>query len=140
MSMTKPCRICGSWFEPSPYAGSRQKVCSRESCQKERRRRSTAKARKKKPTLDVEYRLRKKLRSKPEPKPTDIEVQRKVVASRTRDAAIARVMVVIEEHGRQVELTARDADMTILAVQRAKPSRLLVSGARDAASVGSPPG
>ncbi len=134
MAQKKPCRICRKWFEPSPYVGERQKVCSDPACQLERRRRSMAELRKSKPTMDRERRLRKKLREKPTWKPTDTEVQREVVAAGTRDAAIAKSMVVIEEHGRLLAISARDAAIATVTVKGGKPRRLPPVGVRDAAS------
>jgi hypothetical protein len=119
----KPCRICGKWFEPSPYAGARQRVCGDPGCQQERRRRSMAAARKAKPTMDAERRLRKKLRRKKEWRPTDAEVQREVVSCGARDAAIAKGMVVLEEHCRLLGAGARDAAIATMAVRSGKPRR-----------------
>ena len=134
MARKKPCRICRTWFEPSPYAGERQKVCSAPACQRERKRRSMETARKKKPTMDRERRLRKKLRAKEGWKPTDVEIQREVVAEGARDAGIAKGMVVMEEHGRLIEISARDAAIVTMGLRGAKPRRLPPTDARDAAS------
>lgn len=134
MALSKPCRICREWFEPSPYAGERQKVCSTPACQRERKRRSMEAARKKKPTMDRERRLRKKLRAKEDWKPTDVEVQSELATEVARDAAIAKSMVVIEEHGRQIEISARDAAIVTMGLRGAIPRRLPPPGARDAAS------
>jgi hypothetical protein len=57
----KPCWICRRWFEPHPRAGSRQRVCSSEECQRERQRRAVAAGRKRNPDYDRENRLRAKV-------------------------------------------------------------------------------
>lgn len=134
MARRKPCRICRKWFSPSPFAGERQKVCSDPACQRERHRRSCEAGRRRKPTGDMERRFRKKLRAKDEWKPSDVEVQREVVASGARDAAIAKSTVVLEEHGRLIEIAARDAAIATLELRGAKPRRLPPPDARDAAS------
>jgi hypothetical protein len=136
----KPCRICGKWFEPSPFAGDRQRVCSGPACQKERRKRSMAAIRKTKPTMDSERRLRRKLRERTDWRPTDAEVQREVATAGARDAAIAKSMVVLEEHGRLLGRSARDAAIAIMELGGGKPRRQVPSAARDAASGPSPPG
>jgi hypothetical protein len=41
MRKRRPCRICRCWFLPDKHVGDRQKVCSRESCQRERHRRES---------------------------------------------------------------------------------------------------
>lgn len=124
MARKKPCRICRKWFEPSPYAGARQKVCDDPACQRERHRRSCEAARRRKPTRDMEQRLRQKLRAKGDWKPSDAEVQRELIASGARDAAIAKSTVLIEEHGRQIERAARDTAVEIMRLQGAIPRRL----------------
>jgi hypothetical protein len=42
MADKRPCRICKKWFLPDPRVGARQKVCSTETCQRERNRKSCA--------------------------------------------------------------------------------------------------
>ncbi len=46
----KKCLICGRYFVPDRRVGERQKVCSREKCQKERKRLAQFKWCRKNPT------------------------------------------------------------------------------------------
>jgi hypothetical protein len=61
MRRKRPCRVCRKWFLPHPRAGSRQKVCSAEACQRERHRRNCADWRDRHPDYDRETRLRARL-------------------------------------------------------------------------------
>lgn len=42
MNKKRPCLICRLWFVPNRRAGNRQRVCSKDACQRERHLRSCA--------------------------------------------------------------------------------------------------
>jgi hypothetical protein len=67
MREKKPCGICRRWFKPDPRAGSRQRVCSAEVCQAERRRRNAAAWRERNAEELEADRLRAGLQAKPPP-------------------------------------------------------------------------
>lgn len=53
----KRCRICRKSFRPDPRQGSRQKACSRSSCQQKRRAETQARWRAANPDYFTAYRL-----------------------------------------------------------------------------------
>lgn len=55
---TRKCMVCGDVFVPDPRVGSKQKVCGREKCRKERKRRADARWR----AANPGYRDQKKMR------------------------------------------------------------------------------
>ena len=42
MARKRPCQVCRRWFRPDPRVGERQRSCTSEVCQKERRARTQA--------------------------------------------------------------------------------------------------
>ena len=40
---SRPCSVCGRWFEPNPRVGDRQRTCGDARCRKEQKRRTQAK-------------------------------------------------------------------------------------------------
>lgn len=108
MREKKPCGICHRWFKPDPRAGSRQRVCSAEACQSERRRRNAAVWRERNAEELEAGRLRSRLQATPPPAD---EVAAAAPLSRlsTRAARIAvglKTQVVLDEYARVV-LAAR---------------------------------
>jgi hypothetical protein len=55
----RPCRICRRWYLPSSRQGDRQRVCSSEACQGERRRQTQARWRAENPEYFTARRLAK---------------------------------------------------------------------------------
>ena len=55
----RPCRICCRWYFPSARQGDRQRVCSAEACQRERRRQTQARWRAENPEYFAARRLAK---------------------------------------------------------------------------------
>jgi hypothetical protein len=58
MVRSRPCRICRRWFRPHPRVGDRQRVCSAESCQKQRQRDNVAAWKKRHPEYRVAHESR----------------------------------------------------------------------------------
>ena len=79
MRRKRPCRVCRKWFLAHPRAGSRQKVCSSESCQRERHRRNCEDWRARHPDYDREARLRVRLGPDPEPDAPPFALEGEVV-------------------------------------------------------------
>ncbi len=107
----KPCSICRRWFEPNVRAGSRQKVCSTVSCQRERRRRTSAAWRKRNPDWDKENRLRERLKraDRPDPAPPDADPLAGLDWGAVRIAVGVETMVVVEESCKVIANWARIA-------------------------------
>ena len=59
MNRKRPCRICRRWYLPSTRQGERQRVCTGEACQEERRRQTQARWRSDNPEYFVARRLAK---------------------------------------------------------------------------------
>jgi hypothetical protein len=55
----RPCRICRRWYLPSTRQGDRQRVCTADACQEERRRQTQASWRADNPEYFVARRLAK---------------------------------------------------------------------------------
>ncbi len=138
----KPCSICRCWFEPNRRAGSRQRVCSSEACQRERQRRAVAAWRKRHPDYDKENRLRKRLAKagRAEPAPPDGDPLAGLDWSAARNAVGFEVSVVIEESGKVIANWARNAVGTKVSRQPGQSAKVLGEGARNAiAARGRPP-
>ena len=56
------CPICGEYFRPHTRAGDRQKVCSKQECQRERHRRACRSWHQRNGHLEQEGRIREKIR------------------------------------------------------------------------------
>ena len=108
MPETKPCRICRRWFRPDPRAGWRQRVCSSEKCQRERRRRNAAAWREEHADRIEADRLREKLRVDPDPPPEIAAANplAKIDPLAARIAVGLKTQVVLEEYVK-VALAAR---------------------------------
>ena len=59
---SRPCSVCGKWFEPHPRVGKRQKTCGRASCKAELHQRARRRWREAHPDWDREDRLRRRVR------------------------------------------------------------------------------
>ena len=110
MIRKRPCRICRKWFEPHPRAGCRQRVCSREDCQRERHRRACAAWRERDGPGEREERLRRRLvRQDNEAVPRqNVDPLSGLDWSAVRDAVGLEVAVVIEESGKLLVGWTRD--------------------------------
>lgn len=53
----KRCPFCRCLFWPDPRVGDRQRACSREACQRERRRQTNRRWRERNPSFDLDRRL-----------------------------------------------------------------------------------
>ncbi len=58
MGRKRPCSICRRWFEPDPRTAKKQKVCSKDDCQRRRHARACARWRAGNPDYDIERRVR----------------------------------------------------------------------------------
>lgn len=116
----RPCRICRKWFRPHPRVGTRQRVCSRAACQRERHRRACALWRGRNPDYDRETRLQAKLRRDPPPEAADSPLCGSPVQQldwpAARDAVGLEVAVVVEVALRLLTAWVRDG----VIVQRSK--------------------
>lgn len=61
MVKKRPCRICRCWFLPDIRAGSRQMVCSKQECQRERHRRNCADWHDRERVAEFEARVEKRI-------------------------------------------------------------------------------
>ena len=113
MVRKRPCGICGRWFLPNKRAGNRQRVCSREECQRERHRRACGRWHKNNPGYDRERRLREKLERRERPRNgpqgvIGIDPLCQVNWETARDVVGVEVCVVIEKTGEVLKDWARD--------------------------------
>lgn len=107
MTRKRPCRICKRWFQPDRRAGDRQRVCSDESCQRERHRRACASWRSENAAAEKEHRLRQRLREPSETGPRAAMAGLRLEA--VRDAVGPKIAVIIEETGGVLGDWVRDA-------------------------------
>ena len=107
MTRKRPCRICRRWFQPSPRAGDRQRVCSDAQCQRERHRRACVSWRRENAAAEKEDRLRQRLREPAEAGPRAVMAGLRLEA--VRDAVGSEVAVIIEEMGEVLGGWVRDA-------------------------------
>ena len=61
----RPCRECRRWFEPDARVGDRQRVCSRQECQKARRRETQADWRLEHPGYFIAWRAKERAQRSP---------------------------------------------------------------------------
>lgn len=132
MRRTRPCGICRKWFRVHPRAGSRQRVCSSEACQRERHRRACLAWHRRNPGYDREGRLQRKLRCHPPPKavasPLTPSPMRQLDWKVARDVVGLEVAVVVEVSTRVLCDWVRDTVIAQLPIHQGittqYPSRL----------------
>lgn len=110
MRRKRPCRVCRKWFLPHPRAGSRQKVCSSASCQRERHRRNCEEWRDRHPDYDRENRLRARIEAEREPdapRPS-LDPLGEVAWEAARDAVGLEAAVITEVTAKVVVSWVRD--------------------------------
>ena len=139
MVKKRPCRVCGTWFEPNPRAGDRQHTCSDAACQRARNRKACRRWRAKSDTK--ERQLRKKMRAAKPDIPADLvspvtHEQWDVV----RHAVPPKVLVVLKEVIRLLEVWTRHAVAAKKTARRRQPPRQVSDTQRHAnAAARSPP-
>ena len=101
----RPCSICRRWFMPHPRAGKRQKVCSRDECQRERHRRACKAWHLRERDAVREERFEKKLMEAG----GGGEVRAVVLSETARDAVPLEVRVFIGVVAGLLRLSMRDA-------------------------------
>lgn len=114
MVKKRPCRICGCWFLPDMRAGSRQQVCSKPDCQRERHRRNCADWHDRERIAEFEARVEKRIVAPAveHPGPLDGTQSGKVnglVWSAMRDLVGAEVCAVIRVLLEHLRDQSRDA-------------------------------
>lgn len=132
MVRKRPCRVCRRWFQPSPRAGDRQRVCSAAGCQRERHRRACEQWRERHPHYDREERVRRRVR------PVQSEDRRpardpvaEVAWEAARDVVGVEASVLIEETAKVLHLYVRDAvagQATVITCESPRETR---AGPRD---------
>lgn len=137
MVKKRPCRICGCWFLPDIRAGSRQVVCSKHECQRERHRRNCADWHDRERIAEFEARVEKRIFATagehcgPLDRAQDGKVNGQAWGA-IRDLVGAEVCAVIRvllEHAREQARDAVRREATVLHKEFAKH---LPSAARDA--------
>jgi hypothetical protein len=110
--ISKPCSICGRWFEPSPRARRHQKTCSSQ-CSRERHRRKCKQWREDHRDLLREGRLRERLTppeaTEPRGPPAQIDPLAQIDLGAARDAVGLEVVVLIEVLAQELVRFLRDA-------------------------------
>ena len=125
MRRKRPCRICRRWFLPHPRSGSRQRVCSSPSCQRERHVRACRAWHGRNPGYDPEDRLRRRLWREVPGGSARLDWQ---VA---RDAVGPQVVVVMEEAAKELRSRVRDAVLMQLLVRSSVEPQVRAPAARD---------
>jgi len=131
------CRICGEWFRPHPRAKGQQRVCGRESCQRERHRQACVDWHHRNPGYDRERRLAERLErpapepDDPPPDPLQVDPLAQIRWSKAREAIGGEATLIIEACGRAITGWARDAIIEKTTQYPPVTDRVL-SGPRDA--------
>jgi hypothetical protein len=136
MARKRPCSICKTWFRRDPREGSRQRVCSSPSCQRERHRRACAAWHRRNPGYDREDRLRRRLRRRRDvpsavSDPLVLPPMRRMDWSAARDAVGLEVVVVLEEASQVLWEQVRDAVSSQRFVGQGVRKKVLGPAARD---------
>ena len=144
MVRKRPCAICGKWFLPNKRAVKRQRVCSREECQRERHRRACERWHKNNPGYDRERRLREKIERRERPRNgpmgvIGIDPLGKINWEAARDVVGVEVCVVIEKTGEVLKDWARDAVISEVHGIINKTPKVPPYKARDAIAQRAPP-
>lgn len=105
---SRPCSVCGTWFEPHPRVGRRQKSCGSSACQRELHQRACRDWRAEHPDYDREERLRRKVRPDPD-LPAVVEPPAQIDWKAAREAVGLQVAVLIEEVSQITTAWAREA-------------------------------
>ena len=124
MPKPRPCEVCDEVFEPHPRAGDRQRVCSKEECQRERHRRNCENWRQRNADYDRDRRLRARMaretesdrdrdsgggRSRPRVRSLWSDPLASIPWDALRDVVASEVLILVEEVVTQVVQWARDA-------------------------------
>ena len=133
---SKPCSVCGRWFEPHPRVGKRQKTCGRESCQHELHQRLRRKWREEHPDYDQARRVRERIR--PE-SPSIAGPSSQIDWQAAREVVGVQVAVVIEEAGQMVLRGAREVVRAQLHVIKGESRQMPSSSAREEMAARAPP-
>ncbi len=140
MARKRPCRVCRKWFAPHPRAGSRQRTCGREECQRERHRRACGQWHERHPDYDRENRLRERVRVEVAAgEPLARDPMAEVAWDAARDAVGMETAVIVEETGKVLALWARDAVRAQAAEITRKLAKVLPRHARDGIAAGAGP-
>jgi hypothetical protein len=97
---SKPCSVCGKWFEPHPRVGKRQKTCGRKSCQAELHQRARRSWRDAHPDWDREERIRRRIRKDDDEVPErarQADPMRQMAWMDAREVVGLEVAVIVEE-------------------------------------------
>lgn len=97
---SRPCSVCGKWFEPHPRVGKRQKTCGRESCQAELHQRARRRWRAAHPDWDRQERVRRRIRKADEEvseRARQADPMRQMAWEDAREVVGLEVSVIVEE-------------------------------------------
>ena len=97
---SRPCSVCGKWFEPHPRVGKRQKTCGGESCQAELHQRARRRWRAAHPDWDREERVRRRIRKSDEEvseRARQADPMRQMNWDDAREVVGLEVAVIVEE-------------------------------------------
>lgn len=109
---SKPCSICGKWFEPHPRVGKRQKTCGREACQRALHEKASKRWWSANPDYIREDRIRERIRR------DAVEVSEKAIKEEpmrqmdwveVREVVGLQVSVIIEEASQMLVNWTREA-------------------------------
>jgi hypothetical protein len=140
MARTRPCRVCGKWFEPHRRAGKRQRACGREECRREGHRRACARWHAQHPDYDRERRLRDRVRVEVAAgEALSRDPMAEIVWETARDAVGLKTAVMVEETGKVLALWARDAVHEQAAEITRKLAKVLPRAPRDEIAGGAGP-
>lgn len=108
---SKPCCVCGRWFEPHPRVGARQKTCGRASCKAELHKLSCRRFRAAERDQDREARLRKQIRraeGEVSERACSVDPLRQMDWIEVRDLVGPEVAVIIHESGQMLVKWTRE--------------------------------
>jgi hypothetical protein len=107
----KPCRYCRKWFLPDSRVGERQRACSSETCQQQRRQHTQREWRARHPDYDVARRILAKCAQLAEaelPRPAPLSPLHRLPWDLAQDAMGIKASVFIEEFGKVLAAWAQD--------------------------------
>lgn len=125
----RPCQICRCWFEPDPREGNRQRVCSRDTCQRERHRRNCVAGR-----AADKKRAREKLLAKRLVAVDDrvsVSGGAEVIGGRSRDSVTLKGTVEVRELLKVITSSPRDSVASKTKDEPSAVPKVIAKGPRD---------
>jgi len=112
MARRRSCIICGELFKPHPRAGTRQKACSEECCQRERHLQNCKTWRQKNHEAEQVHKIRQKILTVLPETPVSTEYQpprRRICWKGARQIVGLETAVLIEEMSKTTHFFRRDS-------------------------------